>query len=58
MASTAESVINRKLQGKPLAVLQSKVIDLIRSLVTDGLFELGDLPTESNRFGAWDQPRE
>jgi len=42
--------------GEPLAVVQDKVLDLIRSLVTDGLFELGDLATPDHRFGAWDAP--
>jgi hypothetical protein len=42
--------------GEPLAVIQDKVLDLIRSLVTDGLFELGDLATSNHRFGAWDGP--
>ena len=46
----------RENAGEPLTVIQDKVLDLIRSLVTNGLFELGDLATEDNRFGAWDAP--
>jgi hypothetical protein len=42
--------------GEPLSVVQDKVLDLIRSLVTDGLFEVGDLATEDSRFGAWATP--
>ena len=42
--------------GEPLATIQDKVLDLIHSLVTDGLFELGDLATPNHRFGAWDAP--
>jgi hypothetical protein len=40
--------------GEPLAVIQDKVLDLIRSLVTDGLFEVGDLTPDDGRFRAWD----
>jgi hypothetical protein len=42
--------------GEPLSVIHEKVLDLIRSLVSDGLFEVGDLDTEDHRFGAWDNP--
>jgi hypothetical protein len=49
-------IVARENAGEPLSVVQDKVLDLIRSLVTDGLFELGDLATEDNRFGAWDAP--
>jgi hypothetical protein len=41
-----------------LSVIQEKVLDLIRSLVTDGLYVVGDLATEDHRFGAWDTPLE
>jgi hypothetical protein len=50
------SIVTRENAGEPLSVIQDKVLDLIRSLVTDGLFELGDLATENHRFGAWDTP--
>jgi hypothetical protein len=46
--------VARENAGAPLAVIQDKVLDLIRSLVTDGLFEVGDLATADNRFRAWD----
>ena len=39
-----------------MAVVQGKVLELICSLVVDGLFELGDLATADHRFGAWDAP--
>ena len=42
--------------GKLLSVVQTRTLDLIRSLVTDGLFELGDLATPNHRFAAWDAP--
>ncbi|HEY1841533.1 MAG TPA: hypothetical protein VGG53_15175 [Mycobacterium sp.] len=42
--------IARENSGEPLSVIQEKVLGLIRSLVTDGLFELGDLDTEDHRF--------
>jgi hypothetical protein len=29
------------------------VLDLVRSLVSDGLFNVGDLGGEDGRFGAW-----
>jgi hypothetical protein len=48
------SRVAREHPGEPLAVIQ--VLDLIRSLVTDGLFEVGDLATEDSRFGAWATP--
>jgi hypothetical protein len=48
--------VARENAGEPLTVIQDKVLDLIRSLVTDGLFELGDLATEDNRFGEWSAP--
>jgi hypothetical protein len=48
--------VARANPSEPLAVIQEKVLDLIRSLVTDGLFELGDLATPNHRFAAWDAP--
>jgi hypothetical protein len=42
--------------GEPLSVIQEKTLDLIRSLVQDGLFEVGDLKDGSRRFEAWDIP--
>ena len=54
--STVHGVVEQENPDEPLAVVQDKVLDLIRSLVTDGLFELGDLATPNHRFGAWDAP--
>jgi hypothetical protein len=50
------SRVARENAGESLAVIQDKVLDLIRSLVTDGLVELGDLATGNGRFGAWNTP--
>jgi len=47
------SRVARENEGAPLAVVQEKVLDLIRSLVSEGLFEVGDLAGEDGRFGAW-----
>ena len=46
-------IVARENAGESLAVIQDKVLDLIRSLVTDGLFELGEL-NKNSRFVAWD----
>jgi hypothetical protein len=48
--------VARENPSEPVSVIQEKVLALIRSLVTDGLFELGDLATEDSRFRAWDTP--
>jgi hypothetical protein len=48
------SRVARESAGEPLAVIQGKVLDLMRSLVTEGLFEVGDLATSNGRFAAWD----
>lgn len=47
------SIVAQENAGEPIAVIQEKVLDLIRSLVAEGLFKLGDLATDDNRFGAW-----
>jgi hypothetical protein len=39
--------VARENAGEPLAVIQDKVLDLIRSLVTDGLFELAILTPQT-----------
>jgi hypothetical protein len=48
--------IVRENPGRPLSVIQNKTLDLIHSLVSDGMFEVGDLATADSRFGAWDMP--
>jgi hypothetical protein len=48
--------VARENSGKPLSVIQDKTLELIRSLVSEGLFELGDLQTVDHRFAAWDIP--
>jgi hypothetical protein len=50
------SIVATENADEPLAVIQDKVLDLIRSLVTDGLFEIGDLQTDDGRFAAWSMP--
>jgi hypothetical protein len=41
--------------ASPLEV-QQKTLDTIHALVSDGLFELGDLSGEGGSFVAWDAP--
>lgn len=41
-------------KGEPIAIVQSKTLNLIRSLVEEGLFEIGDLSGDGGRFVAWD----
>lgn len=41
-------------QGAPLLVVQDKTLELIRSLVDEGLAELGDLASEDSKFAPWD----
>ncbi len=48
--------VARENPEKPLADIQEEVLELIRSLVSEGLFELGDLATSNHRFKAWDAP--
>jgi hypothetical protein len=40
----------------PSSEVQQKTLDTIRSLVADGLFELGELSGEGGRFVAWNTP--
>jgi hypothetical protein len=49
-------IVARENLGETLSLIQEKVLDLIRSLVADGLYVVGDLTTEDHRFGAWDAP--
>ncbi|MBV8349837.1 MAG: hypothetical protein JOZ49_20640 [Mycolicibacterium sp.] len=48
------SDVAQENQGAPLSVVQTKTLELIRSLVNEGLFELGDLTGKEGRFAAWD----
>jgi hypothetical protein len=43
-------------QGASLSVVQTRTLELIRSLVNEGLFELGDLSGPQGQFAAWDSP--
>jgi hypothetical protein len=45
--------VARANPGKPVADIQNKTLDLIWSLVSDGMFELGDLTGAGGRFAAW-----
>jgi hypothetical protein len=38
--------------------IQRETLDTIRSLVLDGLFEIGDLSGPNGQFAAWDTPLE
>lgn len=40
-------------QGSPLTVVQTKTLELIRSLVDEGLAELGDLASQDGAFTPW-----
>lgn len=40
--------------NEPIAVIQTRTLELIRSLASEGLFQVGDLDTEDRRFKAWD----
>jgi hypothetical protein len=42
--------------GAPLSVLQDKTLDMIGSLVAEGLFVIGDLTAPDDRFAPWDTP--
>jgi hypothetical protein len=42
--------------GAPLSVIQKKVLELISSLVNEGLFALGDLTGTEGQFAPWDCP--
>jgi hypothetical protein len=49
------SDVARSNEGSPLSVVQSKTLELIQSLVGEGLFELGGV-TASDGFIRWDRP--
>lgn len=48
--------VARENPGESLSAIQDKTLDLIRSLVTDGLYQLGDLSGPGDRFAAWEIP--
>jgi hypothetical protein len=45
--------VARENPGQPLPVVQDRTLDMIRSLVTDGLFDVGDLTRGVCLFRAW-----
>lgn len=47
--------VSQENQWAPLSVVQIKTLELIRSLVNEGLAELGDLATKEE-FTPWDSP--
>ncbi|OBK39731.1 hypothetical protein A5658_23840 [Mycobacterium sp. 1245111.1] len=47
------SIVAQENPGQPLAIIQDKVLGLIRSLVSEGLFEVGNLSSSTGRFSAW-----
>lgn len=40
----------------PLSVIQNTTLELIRSLVNEGLFVIGEVTGRINRFTPWDTP--
>ncbi|HEY1842852.1 MAG TPA: hypothetical protein VGG53_22020 [Mycobacterium sp.] len=48
--------VAREYPEQPLAVVQNKTLELIRSLASEGLFDVGDLASEDRCFRAWDLP--
>lgn len=44
--------------GAMLEQVQHETLETIRSLVSDGLFEVGDLSGPGGEFAAWDSPLE
>jgi hypothetical protein len=48
-------IVAEENAGHPLAVIQDTVLELIRSLVSDGFYVVGEL-NGSSRFEAWDTP--
>lgn len=46
--------VTQENQRAPLSVVQNKTLELIRSLVDEGLAELGDLASEDGEFTAWE----
>lgn len=46
----------RENPERPVSTIQSKTLELVRSLVSEGMFVLGDLSGEGGRFVAWDRP--
>ena len=42
--------------GETIAVIQRRVLNLIRALVDEGLVEIGDLNGPGDRFAAWTTP--
>jgi hypothetical protein len=49
------SDVSRANEGTPLSVVQSKTLELIRSLVGEELFELGGVTAEDG-FIRWNEP--
>jgi hypothetical protein len=47
--------VSRTNSGQPLPIIQDKTLDLIWSLVSDGMFEIGELDDDC-RFLAWNTP--
>lgn len=45
--------VAREHRGEVLSVIQEATLGLIRSLASDGLFDIGDLQGEGGRFGVW-----
>jgi len=50
--------VRQQFPSASLSDVQNATLELVRSLVAEGLFELGDLSSEDGRFAAWDEPLE
>jgi hypothetical protein len=48
--------VSNEHKGLPPADVQSRVVDLITELVTEGLFVLGDTTGDDGRFVPWNLP--
>jgi hypothetical protein len=50
------SQVAQHYRSASLSEVQNETLGLIRSLVSEGLFELGDRSGQDGRFTAWDEP--
>jgi len=50
--------VMRQHPAATVSNVQAETLEMIRSIVTEGLFELGDRSGENGRFAAWEEPLE
>lgn len=48
--------VRRENSARPSSAIREMALDLIHSLVSDGMFLVGDLSGEGGSFVAWDTP--